>query len=124
MNGFENSWVDDAAGPLIRPYTVTRGRTMSSGHDVDMLTVIAAVRPGPRLRRTEPEYATVMRLCGTPQSVAEVSAALRLPLAVTKILVGDLIADGNLTYQAPIRVEDDPGKLTILQAVLDGIRRL
>lgn len=124
MSRFEDSWIDDEAGPLVRPYTVTRGRTMSSGLELDMLTAVATARPGPRLRRTDPECAAIVRLCATPQSVAEVSAALRLPLAVTKILVGDLIADGNLIYQAPVHVEDTPGKLNILQAVLDGIRRL
>lgn len=124
MNPYENSWVDDAAGPLIRPYAMTRGRTANSGRDLDMLTVIATLRSGPRLRRTNPEYVTIVRLCGTPQSIAEVSAALRLPLAVVKILVGDLIADGILISQAPIQVADDLSKIHILQAVLDGIRRI
>ncbi|RMI33337.1 DUF742 domain-containing protein [Nocardia stercoris] len=116
-------WFDDEAGPLVRPYTVTRGRTVGAGQDLDILTLVATVVPGPRLRRTEPEYPEILRLCREPQSVAEVSAKLTLPLAVSKILVGDLIADGLLRFRAPA-ADVDTGDLTVLRAVLDGIRKL
>jgi hypothetical protein len=116
-------WFDDEAGPLVRPYTVTRGRTVGAGQDLDILTLVATVVPGPRLRRTEPEYPEILRLCREPQSVAEVSAKLTLPLAVSKILVGDLIADGLLRFRAPAS-DVDTGDLTVLRAVLDGIRKL
>jgi hypothetical protein len=59
--------------------------------------------------------------------VAEVSARLKLPLAVTKILVGDLIGEGLLNFRAPARTDTDTGgtgELNILRAVLDGIRKL
>ncbi len=123
------SWFDDAAGPLVRPYAVTRGRTMGGTHDIDMLTLVVTVSPVPRLRHTEPEYAAIVQLCGTAQSVAEVSAHLKLPLAVTKILVGDLIADGVLNFRTPASSDSyndlsGLGDLGILQAVLDGIRKL
>jgi hypothetical protein len=120
---------DDAAGPLVRPYAVTRGRTMGAGHELDMLTLVVTVTPGPRLRYLEPEYSEIVRLCRDAQSVAEVSAHLNLPLAVTKILVGDLITEGLLHFRAPASVDPDNGiavadDLNILQAVLDGIRKL
>ncbi|PPJ30788.1 DUF742 domain-containing protein [Nocardia nova] len=127
MTRFGQPWFDDAAGPLVRPYAVTRGRTMGAGHDLDMLTLVVTVSPGPPLRRVEPEYAEIVRLCRTPQSVAEVSARLELPLAVTKILVGDLIGEGLLNFRAPARTDTDTGgtgELNILRAVLDGIRKL
>ncbi|MEV6338835.1 DUF742 domain-containing protein [Nocardia vinacea] len=124
MTRFGQPWFDNAAGPLVRPYAVTRGRTMGAGHDLDMLTVVAAVDSAPPLRRVEPEYAEVIRWCQIPQSVAEVSANVRLPLAVTKILVGDLISDGHLKFRAPARAEAGPGEVTLLRAVLDGIRKL
>ncbi|QIS20046.1 DUF742 domain-containing protein [Nocardia terpenica] len=125
MTHFGQPWFDDAAGPLVRPYAVTRGRTMGAGHDLDMLTLVVTVEAPPPLRRAEPEYAEIVRLCRYPQSVAEVSAALTLPLAVTKILVGDLIGEGHLNFRAPARTDDaGPGDLTVLRAVLDGIRKL
>lgn len=129
MTRIGQPWFDDAAGPLVRPYAVTRGRTMGAGHDLDMLTLVVTVSPAPPLRRAEPEYAEIVQLCRSPQSVAEVSAWLRLPLAVTKILVGDLIAEGLLKFRAPVSAESDNdtaglGELNILRAVLDGIRKL
>ncbi|MCP2276027.1 DUF742 domain-containing protein [Nocardia amikacinitolerans] len=117
-------WFDDAAGPLIRPYALTRGRTMGAGHDLDIVTVVVTASPAPTLRRPEPEYAEIVRLCRDPQSVAEVAANLKLPLAVTKILVGDLIGEGQLIFRAPVQTEAGPGDLNILRAVLDGIRKL
>jgi hypothetical protein len=117
-------WFDEAAGPLVRPYAVTRGRTMGAAHDLDMLTAVVAARPAPTMRRVEPEYAQIVAGCVQPRSVAEVAATLKLPLAVTKILVGDLIGDGHLIFRAPVQPEAGPGDLNVLRAVLDGIRKI
>ncbi|QIS04501.1 DUF742 domain-containing protein [Nocardia brasiliensis] len=117
-------WFDEAAGPLVRPYALTRGRTTGAGPELDMLTSVVADDAAGPLRRTEPEYADILRLCRVSQSVAEVSAQLRLPLAVTKILVGDLIGDGQLIFRAPVPTEAGPEDLNILRAVLDGIRKI
>lgn len=97
---------------------------MGAGHDLDMLTLVVTADPAPVLRRTEPEYADIVRVCRTPQSVAEVSALLSLSLAVTKILVGDLIGEGQLHFRTPTRTDTGPGDLTVLRAVLAGIRKL
>ncbi len=103
---------------------------MGAGHDLDILTLVVTVSPAPRLLRyTEPEYAEIIQLCGTAQSVAEVSAHLNLPLAVAKILVGDLIAEGLLNFRAPANSNSyndvaGIGELKILHTVLDGIRKL
>ncbi|WP_433654031.1 DUF742 domain-containing protein [Nocardia sp. CA-128927] len=117
-------WFDEAAGPLVRPYAVTRGRTTGGGPELDMLTSVVTDESASPSRRMEPEYADILRLCRVSQSVAEVSAQLRLPLAVTKILVGDLIGDGQLIFRAPVPTEAGPEDLNILRAVLDGIRKL
>ncbi|MFM1729852.1 DUF742 domain-containing protein [Prescottella soli] len=129
MTGIGQPVFDDAAGPLVRPYTLTRGRTMGAGHDLDMLTLVVTVSPTPRLRHIESEYAEIVQLCRLAQSVAEVSAHLNLPLAVTKILVGDLITEGVLNFRAPASADSyndiaGIGDVKILQAVLDGIRKL
>lgn len=117
-------WFDEDAGPLVRPYALTRGRVMGAGHDLDMLTVVVTAARAPTLRRTEPEYADIVALCRIPQSVAEVAAHVKLPLAVTKILVGDLIGEGHLIFRAPVQPDAGPGDLNVLRAVLDGIRKL
>ncbi|MGW0049885.1 DUF742 domain-containing protein [Nocardia cyriacigeorgica] len=124
MTRMGEPWFDEAAGPLVRPYAVTRGRTMGAAHDLDMLTAVVAARPAPTMRRVEPEYAQIVAACVQPRSVAEVAATLKLPLAVTKILVGDLIGDGHLIFRAPVQPEAGPGDLNVLRAVLDGIRKI
>lgn len=118
-------WFDDAAGPLIRPYAVTGGRTNSNWRDLDMITLVVAARWDPHVERMGYEHGVIVRLCGNPISVAEISAGLSLPLAVTKILVGDLIESGYLIFRAPPSpAPTHSPDLKLLQAVLDGVRRL
>ncbi|GAA5050242.1 DUF742 domain-containing protein [Nocardia callitridis] len=124
MIGTRESWFDDAAGPLVRPYALTRGRTAGAGPTLDMLTSILTDRSAPAPRRAAPEYSEILQRCQVSQTVAEVSAGLRLPLAVTKILVGDLIGDGQLIFRAPVPTEAGPDDLNILRSVMDGIRKL
>jgi hypothetical protein len=125
MTGPRERWFDDAAGPLVRPYAVTRGRT-GPRRELDMITLLVAARWDANLERMGREYADIVRLCGHPLSVAEVSAKLSLPLAVTKILVGDLIEGGYLIFRSPpsqAAVQNTPD-ISLLQKVLDGVRRL
>ncbi len=125
MNPDSRRWFDEAAGPLVRPYARTGGRTSGRVHTLDMLTIVAVSAAAPPLRRIELEYGQIVQLCQQPLAVAEVSAALRVPLAVTKILIGDLIADGILVSRAPVAAHHAPAEdLDLLRAVLDGIRKL
>ncbi|MEV6323972.1 DUF742 domain-containing protein [Nocardia sp. NPDC051787] len=124
MTNPREPWFDEAAGPLVRPYALTRGRTTGSGPELDMLTTVVVDNSATAPRRFEPEYVDILRLCRVSQTVAEVSAQLRFPLAVTKILVGDLIGDGQLIFRAPVPTEAGPDDLKILRAVLDGIRKI
>jgi hypothetical protein len=86
-----------------------------------MITLVVAIHPGNGV--LDREYAEILRLCQRPLSVAEISAQLDMALAVVKILIGDLIEEGHLLFRAPPTAVDNPD-LDILQAVLDGIRRL
>ena len=121
MSDRRESWYDDKAGPMVRPYTVTRGRTRSNRPDLDMITLVVAIHPDNGA--LDREYAEILRLCQRPLSVAEISAQMDMALAVVKILIGDLIEQGYLLFRAPPTAVDNPD-LDILQAVLDGIRRL
>jgi hypothetical protein len=117
-------WFDEAAGPLVRPYAVTRGRTGNIKHDIDLITLVVAMEPAGPLRRAEPEYADIIRVVETPQSVAEISAKLHLPLLVTKILIGDLIDDGLVDFRAPTpTTSSGVVDINLMRAVLDGIRK-
>ncbi|MCP9956465.1 MULTISPECIES: DUF742 domain-containing protein [Streptomyces] len=116
----EGPWLDDAAGRLIRPYAVSGGRTRPTAA-LDLLSLVmatGAVPPAP----LGPEHATALGLCDGPTSVAEIAAHLRLPAAVTKVLLSDLVDCGALTTRQP-RPHGDTTDRSLLEAVLDGLRR-
>lgn len=119
-------WFDEDAGPLVRPFAVTKGRTRTRYRtDLDMISLIVAAHDGVRLR-LEPEKAELVRLAQVPLSVAELSANLRLPLAVTKVLIGDLIDEGYLISRSPSPSRGSRGRpdVRMMQKVLDGLRKL
>ncbi|MCX4820724.1 DUF742 domain-containing protein [Streptomyces sp. NBC_01142] len=112
--------LDDAAGRLIRPYTVSGGRTRPTAA-LDLLSLVMATGTVPQAQ-LGPEHALALGLCDGPTSVAEIAAHLRLPAVVTKVLLSDLVDWGALTARAP-RCHDTPTDRSLLEAVLDGLRR-
>jgi hypothetical protein len=123
MRAHGQAWFDEAAGPLVRPYAVTRGRTRSSRHQLELITLVVAVQPEVHAAVVEPEYARILRVCAFPQSVAEVAAKVDLPLGVVKVLISDLIDRRYVMYRASPPPMEAPD-LTLMQKVLDGIRKL
>lgn len=116
-------WFDEAAGPLVRPYALTRGRTRSNRYELDLVTLVVALQPEVHARVVEPEYARVLWVTEHPLSVAEVAAKIDLPLCVVKILLSDLIERNYIIYRTgwgPAKAPD----LNTMQKVLDGIRKL
>ncbi|MFD6422968.1 DUF742 domain-containing protein [Streptomyces sp. NPDC060198] len=124
---------DDGAGTMVRPYTITRGRTAPERDDFTLITVLTTVhemrdehgtplRPG----RLQPEHRMILDRCMHPAAVAEVSADLDLPISVTKILLADLVSQGLLLARAPLSVARASGgaDMGMLAAVRDGLRRL
>lgn len=114
----------DGEPRLVRPYTVTGGRTRSSGTELPMETLLVASDRGRELAAgLRFERADVLSLCREVQSVAEVSARLGMPLGVVRVLVGDLHADGLLDIHTPL-----PGHTgsdtDLLGKVLDGLQAL
>ncbi|MET7770937.1 DUF742 domain-containing protein [Nocardia sp. NPDC005366] len=124
MTPARRSWFEDDAGSAIRPYSVVGGRSGERRFELDMITIVATTRTDRGLGRMQPEHNTILRLCSPAMSVAEVAAHLRLPLTVTKILIGDLIHDGYLSYRKPAQEKDSSQDTQLLRAVLDGIRRI
>jgi Protein of unknown function (DUF742) len=114
-------WFDDDAGPLVRPYAVTRGRTRSPQAELEMITLVVALQPPdhPAVNRLDPEHVEIMARCQRPTSIAEISAGLRLPLSVVKILISDLIERQLVIFRAAATPD-----IHVLQAVINGIRRL
>jgi hypothetical protein len=123
MSDHPETWFDDDAGPLVRPYALTRGRTQARAHDLDLLTLVVAVQPDVHAAAVEEECAQILRECAVPRSVAEVAALVDLPLCVVKVLLSDLIERRYVNFRAAPLPQDAPD-LTMLQKVLDGIRKL
>lgn len=116
----DGPWLDDAAGRLVRPYTVSNGRTLPSTA-LDLLSQMRATGASP-LGYLGPEHNQALELCRVPVSVAEVAAHLKLPAAVTKVLLADLLDCGALTTKPPA-FHHIPTDRSLLEAVLDGLRR-
>jgi hypothetical protein len=120
MTTSDAPWFDDDAGPLVRPYAVTRGRTMPSQF-LEMVTLVVSVStatdvPGPEHRR-------ILALCHRPLSVAEVAATVNLPIGAVKVLISDLIE-----LDAMVMRTADNGYQSLdrelIRTVINGIRRL
>ncbi|MBH1935307.1 DUF742 domain-containing protein [Streptomyces sp. AV19] len=111
------------AGP-VRPYVITGGRTAPSRDSLALETLVMATGgstfPPPDLT---PEAAEILGLCVQLLSVAEVAAHLRQPVAVVKVLLGDLLDAGLVLTRPPVTAADrhDP---SLLKEVLDGLRQL
>lgn len=108
---------------LVRPYAVTGGRTKPR-YDLPIEALIS-VAPYPRQDMTTltPEYKAIIDLCRNWRSVAEVSALLRLPLGVARVLIADMAHEGLLRlHQSPF-TEGQPD-LQLLERVLSGLRNL
>ena len=79
MSARHEAWFDDEAGPLVRSYAVTGGRTRSDTLGLDLITLVVALRTAHEAGMLEPEYARIIALCQRPVSVAEVAARVDLP---------------------------------------------
>lgn len=119
----EGPWLDRDAGRLIRPYTVSNGRTKPSA-EFDLLTLVMATGDRPQ-SYLGPDHSHVLGLCGGPVSVAEIAAQISQPAVVTKVLLSDLVDCGAITSRAPTPVPlgPNPTDRDLLEAVLDGLRK-
>jgi hypothetical protein len=116
--GPEQSWLDAEAGRLVRPYTVSGGRTRPTV-SLDLLSMVRATGRSLKVDLTE-EHSLALDLSRSPVTVAEIGAHLKLPVAVAKILLSDLIDQGAVTARPPDPAAD-PADRDILQRVLDGL---
>jgi hypothetical protein len=111
-------------GPLVRPFAVTRGRAGRDLHRLDILTMVMAARSETDVTGLDREYREILRLCQhRTLSIAEIAAHMNLLLAAVKVLVSDLIDSGLLVHRPPRPAADVPD-IRLLQAVLDGVRKL
>jgi len=116
-------WYDDAAGPMVRPYAMTKGRTRP-GQQFDLIAlVVSNVEAAPELP-VGPEQAVILDLCwNNALSVAEIAAEVDLPLGVVRVLLGDLLDAEYIRVSRPVPPALLPDE-HILQEVINGLRAL
>ncbi len=132
MTSEADRWFDDAAGPVVRPYAMTRGRTSHAAEDrLDMIALVITEEGigGPdgvaALDHTlSPEHVEILTRCQVqPVSVAELATELDLPVGVLRVLIGDLLDAGLVRVARPV----PPAELvdeSVLRGVIDGLRAL
>jgi hypothetical protein len=107
-----------------RLYTVTGGRSRTEESSIDLVTLIVSeCDPTPSMQS---EYVKIISMCARPMAVAEISAELKLPVSVVKILLCDLLDTGKVTARHPTaapRRAQLPDHTTLKQ-VLVGLRKL
>jgi len=114
---------EEDAPRVVRPYAVTGGRSRGSRAELPLEALVNAPPAGLHNDRLRFEHADVVRLCLPFQSLAEVSAHLRLPVGVARTIVCDLIDEGLVTITLPRHGTAGPDVDT-LGKVLDGLLAL
>ena len=125
MSAPRDRWLDRDAGPIVRPYAVTKGRTApASGSYVGLIDVVTAVA-GPQLpadTRLNREHRLVLSHCRQPITVVDLASDIDLPVGVVRVLLSDLSQYGAL------RVVATPGgpvtNERLLRDVLDALQAL
>ena len=122
-------WRPRNAGPVVRPYAVTGGRTEPvDGEPLDLLAVVVAVRQadageiGDRVHLT-PEHRRILAVCQRRITVADTAADTGLPVGVVRVLLADLILAGAIMVMRQ-RPAGEQASNDMLQEILNGLRAL
>ena len=125
MPSNDERWLDAEAGPVVRPYALTGGRTRHSGEAFDLVATV--ITTNARIADPNglcPEHVWVLQLARTPTTVVDIASDVALPLGVVRILLGDLRELGLVTIQAPIPMKARQVDRNTLREVLHGLRGL
>lgn len=115
---------------VVRPYTLTRGRTRSGRDDLPLEALVRGIpRPDSPIgapAETAERRGILALTADDILSVAELSAHLSLPLGVVRVLVGDLADDGLVLVHSGTPQSEAPAsaQLKVLESVLNGISSL
>jgi Protein of unknown function (DUF742) len=109
---------------VVPVYAVTGGRTRAAGQELPLEAVVTvtgqSLAPGTSLHM---ESRAIVAMCARPKSLAEIGAALRVPVGVARVLVGDLANGGYLEVHLPRTADGDGGPgHALLGRLLDGLR--
>lgn len=120
MSTYDPNKAPSSGGELIRPYMATAGRTTSRVEGLKFETLVQRTGTTANVRF---ESAKVYQLCELPISIAELSAHLRIPSGSVKVIVGDLISNGDLKAHRTVdgSSSDD---VQLITRLISGVRKL
>ncbi len=122
--GPQHEWLDAAAGPVVRPYTLTGGRVPPvDGFDLVAFVLATPAADAAGLPGLQPEHRRLVELARTPAVLADLAADLDLAVGVVRVLLGDLLARGLVAVRQPPAAPHLPDD-NILKAVVSGLRAL
>jgi hypothetical protein len=123
-DGHGERWFDHEAGPVVRPYAVTQGRTLpDGGASFGLIDVVVATGEWPsEYFRPGPEHRRILDLCRRPVPIVDLTSEIDLPLGVVRVLLGDLMGVGMVRIVSAQRQEVPDRRL--LRMVLDGLESL
>jgi Protein of unknown function (DUF742) len=111
----------------VRPYAVTGGRTRAKTSDpMPVETLIQGLGDHTQVGLT-PERRRILELTAEQYlSVAELSAHVKLPVGIMRVLLSDLAESGNVRiHGAGTLTNNAPAtSLSVLESVLNGISSL
>ena len=114
---------DDAhVARVVRPYTLTGGRTAPKVE----LPMEATLRreAGGSGQPTDTNLVRILEMCDK-RSVAEVSAHVKMPIGVVRVLLGDLIVQGHVRVQATLTANSSQDeRRELIERTLRGLRTL
>ncbi|MDF5758993.1 DUF742 domain-containing protein [Spongiactinospora sp. TRM90649] len=119
-----HQWLDDEAGPVVRPYALIRGRTRSTGGPIDLIAMVVATgqrRPGGM--PLGPEQERILSMTRRACSVADLAAELDLPIGVVRVLLGDL-RDQDMVIIRPPAAAATFASEAVLKELINGLRAL
>ena len=124
----DEHWYEDEAGPMVRPYTVTRGRTRPSDrHAIDLMSRVTALEADAAEAGVDHAGAALLDLVRRgPRPVAELAADADLPLTVVRVLLGDLAEAGLVRIDPPRRAPagGPAADLGLLREIVDRLREI
>ncbi|MFJ5553374.1 DUF742 domain-containing protein [Streptomyces sp. NPDC093225] len=106
----------------VRPYSLTGGRTRF-GHVLLVETFVATLDARDEAPARMPEMRAIVEVCRRMRTVAEISALLKLPLGVVRVLLSDLADQGRIRVYGTGHGTGRPDR-ALLERVLSGLRRL
>jgi hypothetical protein len=123
MPSNDERWLDAEAGPVVRPYALTQGRTRHTGESFDLVATVMATRSFAEPGSLAPEHISVLQLARVPTTVADIASDVDLPLGVVRIILADLRELGLIVISTPVVMAERVDQHT-LREVLNGLRGL